>query len=253
LLLLVVVLAPGRIGGLQRECCCCCYCCCCSPCGGGDLFRGLRRGGVEALELAGPAGGEAVEVAELQDAELELSPQVVERAGAAGLELGFARRGPVVVGQAEQLAGAQVDQEIDAGVKIVDPALEGWEAARVVGVGAEPGDPAVIREFVERLVERVARELVEPLRRGERIETPQEDAQQSHERHYPPGLAYAVKIFPFRTVGVWEIALGSVAWADWREIFADLSCRQKAGFVWRGREARPRASSPRSLARSSSA
>jgi hypothetical protein len=69
---------------------------------------------VEALEPDGAAGGEALEIAELEDAEFQTAPQVVEAARAAGLEHGFSRRRPVVVGEAQQLAGAQVDQQVDA-------------------------------------------------------------------------------------------------------------------------------------------
>lgn len=177
------------MGSGQRfgcEWCCCCYCC---SCGGGDVIGRPRLSGcrVEPLKLAGAAGGESFDVAELQDAEFETAPEVFEAARAAGLERMLARRGPVVVGQAQHLAGAQVDEQVDAGVEIVDPALERGEGSGVVGVGAEPGDPALVGEFVDRLLQGVARELVEPLCRGERVEAPQEDAQQSHGRYYAPG------------------------------------------------------------------
>jgi hypothetical protein len=167
------------------------------------LLGGLRRGGVEALELDRALRGEAVDIAELQDTKLEAAPEIFEGARAAGLELGLARPLPVVVGQAEAFAGAQVDERVDAGFEVVEIALEAGEAVRVVGIGLEPVDPARVRETVEQALEQVARELVEPPCRSKRVQGPQDDRHQAcHGGYYPPGLAHAAKIVLFHTVGV---------------------------------------------------
>ena len=160
----------------------------------------------------------------------------------------LAGRRPLVVGQAQHLSGTQMDEQVCCGREVVDPAFEGCEASGIVGVGAEPVDPALVGEFCEGLLQGVARELVEALRRGERIEAPQEDAQESHERIMRPVGMGAWKVFYSPPLGVWEIALGSGRCAEWRVRNVDFSCREKRGKnhgreFWKRRRQSPR--SPR--------
>jgi hypothetical protein len=117
--------------------------------------------------------GQAVGMVEQADQVVEALEQVAQRVGAR--ELGALEPGDVDEGQAEELAGAIVDQELDAMLGDNDVGLEAGEPARVV---ADIGEREGVFEPADDLGEIIARELAGPRDEVEREQDAQEEQEQ---------------------------------------------------------------------------
>ena len=149
-----------------------------------------------ALDAFSTALGEAFEILEQRAHSAQPREKLSERAGAVGLMQAAARR--VGERQAEDLAGALVDQEVDA---VLGDGDVGFEAGAQVRRVAEVFETGRVFQPADDFGEIIARDLAQPRDGVEREQDAQEGQQQIDH-----GLEYDVSA---EAGGIWR-ALSSI-------------------------------------------
>ena len=144
----------------------------------GDLGLG------EPLQLFGAAYRKTLDLREAQAAGAESRVELGEGARAPALRRRWGVAPEADGLEAEEFSRAGVDQDVQAGVEIIDDALEMRDPSWIIRVSAEPVDGALVLDVADQDVEEIARTLVQPSPRRQRVEGPEDDRHQAHEESF---------------------------------------------------------------------